>query len=158
MFRTGIALSTKRSTNPRSFLTPEECASVEEAIGQAEGATSAELKVVIARHSWGDIRVKAARLFERYGLDRTELRNCAMILVVPANHEYLIYGDSGIHEKVGQGFWTDVRDAMAQAFQEGRFGDGVRDAVLRTGAKLAEHFPLQDDDRNEISDEIVYES
>ena len=158
LLRTDLAMSMKRSTSPRAFLTPEECAAVEEALGQAEASTSAELKVVIARHSWGDIRVKAARLFEKYGLDQTELRNCAMILVVPANREYLIYGDNGIHEKVGQGFWTDVRDLMAQAFQEGRFGDGLRDAVLRTGVKLAEHFPIQDDDRNEISDEIVYES
>jgi uncharacterized membrane protein len=147
----------KRSGNPKNFLTEDESAPLAEAVQQAEGRTSAEIKVVIVRHCWGDIRDKALATFRKLALDDTRDRNCVMIMLVLANREFLIYGDTGIHEKVGQDFWDEVRDEMAARFREGEFGEGLRSGVLRAGEKLAEHFPRREDDRDEISDEVAYE-
>ena len=146
-----------RSANPKKFLSAEESARVAKAIEEAERRTSAEIKLVIVRHSWGDIKVKAARAFRKMGLDRTELRNCVLIMLVTTNREFLVYGDQGIHEKVGQGFWDDVRSLMAEKFAAGEFAKGLAGAVKRAGEKLAEYFPNRADDRNEISDEVAYE-
>lgn len=147
-----------RSTHPAEFLTAAEATAVSMAIRSAERRTSAEFKVVLARHCWGDLKKKARRIFRELGLDRTRDRNCVLILLVLANREFLIYGDEGIHAKVGQGFWDDVRREMAEAFARGEFGEGLARGVHEVGERLTRHFPCQNDDIDEISNEIVYHS
>jgi uncharacterized membrane protein len=147
----------KRSTNPKNFFTPEESKQIEEAIAASEKLTSAEMKLVIVRHCWGDIKEKAISIFKKMDLDKTEERNCAMIMLVLSNREFLIYGDEGIHEKVGQSFWDDVRNIMLQNFKDNKFGDGIAEGIKRIGEKLKKFFPYKDDDVNEISNEVAYE-
>jgi len=99
-----------RSTNPKKFFSEAESARINSTIKDAERKTSAEIKLVIARHCWTNIKVKASKIFKQLGLDKTKERNCVLILFIVTNREFLIYGDQGIHEKVGQGFWDDRRD------------------------------------------------
>jgi uncharacterized membrane protein len=146
-----------RSTNPRRFFGEAETTAIGAAIKDAERKTSAEVKVVLARHCWGSIKRKARKIFGELGLDRTEQRNCVLLLLIVSNREFLIYGDQGIHEKVGQGFWDDVCRQMLDAFRQNQFADGICQGVRLVGEKLAQHFPHQRDDVNEISNEIVYQ-
>lgn len=146
-----------RSNNPRKFLSPAEKALVEQAITQAELRTSAEIKFVIARYCWSNIRDKAARVFKKFGLHRTGQRNCVLILLVTANREFYICGDRGIHEKAGQAHWDEVRDRMAEKFRQEAFAEGIAEAAGMIGQKLAQYFPRRYDDINEISDEVDYQ-
>ena len=147
----------QRSTSPKKFLTEEEAKCIAVAVKEAENRTSAEIKLVIARHCWTDIKVKAARVFKKIGLDKTKQRNCVLILLVTTNREFLIYGDQGIHEKVGQNFWDDIRSQMVNRFKDDAFGDGICEGIKLIGEKLAQYFPYQADDQDEISDEVAYE-
>ncbi len=147
-----------RSRHPRRFLTPEESERVKEAVREAESRTSAQIKVVISRFAWRGVRHKAEEVFKRLGLDRTTHRNAVLLLLVTTSRHFLIYGDQGIHEKVGEAFWTGQRDAMAEAFKSGRFADGLVEAVRSVGGPLAEHFPRTEDDRNEVPDDVVEEN
>ena len=145
-----------RSTNPRRFLSDAETAAVHAAIKEAEQCTSAEVKVVLARHCWGSLKRKARKLFGELGLNRTKERNCVLLLLIVSNREFLIYGDQGIHEKVGQSFWDDVCRQMVDAFHREEFADGICQGIRLIGEKLAGYFPHQRDDVDEISNEIVY--
>jgi len=147
----------KRSTNPTKFLTAEESRQVAAAVEQAEKRTSGEIKLVLVRHCWTDIQSRAARLFKKLNLHQTRRRNCVMIVLVLTNHEFLVHGDQGIHEKVGQDFWKDVRDRMGACFKEDRFGDGLAEGIGLIADKLAHFFPPQTDDTDEISDEVAYQ-
>ena len=147
----------KRSTNPEQFLDSSEKEIVEEAVKNAEGATSAELKLVIVRHCWGKIQEKAARIFRKNGLHRTKEKNCVMIMLVLANREFLIHGDEGIHKHVGQGFWDETRSMMLEHFKNDEFGKGLASGIESIGAKLTEFYPYTEDDTNEVSNEIAYE-
>ncbi len=147
-----------RSTNLKKFLSEAESARINSAIKEAESKTSGEIKVVMARHCWGKIEAKAAKIFRELGLDKTKERNCVLILFIVTNREFLIHGDQGIHEKVGQGFWDDIRDKMAAAFKQDEFGEGISQGVCLIGERLSEYFPYQRDDTDEISNEIVYKS
>lgn len=147
-----------RSTNPKKFLSEAEAAKINSAIKEAESKTSGEIKVVIARHCWGKMDVKAAKIFKRLSLDKTNERNCVMILFIVTNREFLIHGDQGIHERVGQEFWNDIRDKMVVSFRQDEFGEGIRQGVFLIGEKLSQYFPYQRDDIDEISDEIIYRS
>lgn len=147
----------KRSNNPREFLSAEETALVEQAVKQAEAKTSAEIKILFARHCWGSVHDKAVRMFNKLGLHETAHRNCVLILLVTTNREFAILGDSGIHEKAGQEHWDEVRNGMMRLFKEGAFAEGICDAIAMIGQKLAMYFPHEQNDVDEISDNVGYE-
>ena len=146
-----------RSGNPEEFLTPEEKIMVKNAVQAAEKGTSAEIKLVIVRHCWGAPEEKAAHLFIKNELHKTEDRNCVMIMLVLANREFVIFGDVGIDEKVGQNFWDETRDVMVEFFKQNKFGEGLAEGIKNIGEKLQYYFPYKKDDVNEVSDEISYE-
>jgi uncharacterized membrane protein len=127
-------------------------------VAAAEQRTSAEIKIVILRYCWRDLREKARLLFHKHNLHRTRDRNAVMILLVLVNREFLVYGDSGIHEKVPDNFWLTVRDAMQEEFQAGKLVEGLCVGIARVGAELATHFPRSDSDVNEISDTVIHEN
>jgi uncharacterized membrane protein len=130
---------------------------IAQAVAAAEQQTSAEVKVIVLRHCWTDIRDKAKSLFYKHELHKTKDRNAVLILLVLTNREYLVYGDKGIHEKVGEVFWTEVVDAMREKFRDGNLAEGLCAGVARVGEQLATYFPRTSDDVNEISDEVVHE-
>jgi len=146
-----------RSNNSKKFLTKQELTRVTAKIAGAELMTSAEIKVVILRRCWTDLRRKAKKIFKKYSLDKTAEHNCVLIVLVTTNHEFLIYGDEGIHAKVGQHFWDDVRNAMTEKFRKNEFGEGLCVGIHLVGQKLAPLFPYQENDVDEISNEVVFE-
>ena len=148
----------KRSKNPKKFLSEDELYRVTAKIAAAENMTSAEIKLVIIKHCLTSIKRKARKIFKKYKLDQTGQRNCVLILVVTTNRQFLIYGDQGIHEKVGQHFWEEIEKSITIKFKENKMGDGLGTGIHLIGTKLAQYFPLQFDDINEISDDVVFES
>jgi uncharacterized membrane protein len=144
-------------SNPGKFLSDDEIGKVQAAIEQTEKETSAEIKLIIAKHCWDNIKRKASTLFKKHNLHKTKDRNCVLILIITTNREFLIYGDQGIHEKVGQDFWDQTRNVMAENFKQNAFGDGICSAIKLIGEKLKLHFPYNYDDKNEISNEVTYE-
>ncbi|WP_168205261.1 TPM domain-containing protein [Bythopirellula goksoeyrii] len=130
---------------------------ITEAVSAAEYRTSAEIKVIVLSYCWTDIREKAESLFYKYELHETQDRNAVMILLVLVNHEFLVYGDKGIHEKVEEDFWSTVCSAMREKFQAGNLVDGLCTGVERVGDQLATYFPRAEDDVNEVTDEVVHE-
>jgi uncharacterized membrane protein len=129
---------------------------IAEAVAAAELRTSAEVKVIVLRYCWADIREKAKSLFYKNEIHKTKDRNAVMILQVLVNREFLIYGDKGINEKVEEDFWLNVSNAMREKFQSGNLIAGLCAGVEHVGEQLATYFP-RNDDVNEISDEVVYE-
>ena len=132
-----------RSTNPKHFLNSEEEQLVTVAIAEAEARTAAEIKLVITRYCWGDIRDKARRIFYKHGLHKTAQRNAVLILLILTNRELLIFGDKGITEKVGINFWVEARETMLFEFGNDKMGEGIRDGIRIIGDKLATFFPHQ---------------
>ena len=151
-------MAVTRPNNPKNFLTQQELARVTAKIAGAEQMTSAEIKVVILRQCWADLRKKARKIFKKHGLDKTAEYNCVLIVLVTTNREFLIYGGEGIHEKVGQHFWDEVRNAMIEKFKGNEFGEGLCLGIHMVGQKLAPLFPYQESDVDEISNEVVFEN
>lgn len=138
------------------FFTKEDEQAIIAAIREAERQTSGEIRVHLERSYEGSITGATHRTFHALGMDRTKQRNGVLIFIVPPKHEFAIYGDRGIHEKVPPHFWEDVRDVMQQNFRQGQFAEGVCQGIRLAGEKLREHFPWTDGDKNELPDEISY--
>ena len=89
----------------------------------------------------------------------TRERNGVLIFVVPARRRFVILGDSGIHEKVGQPFWDKVTGAVSARFKEGDFTAGLVLGIDMIAGELRTHFPYdRSSDVNELPDEVDFES
>jgi uncharacterized membrane protein len=120
------------------------------AIGDAERATAAEIRVHVTRRRPADVEAYAKVRFEKLGMTRTAARNGVLIYVAPNVRKFEILGDTGIHEKAGQAFWDAVAGEMAELFREGRVNDAIVKGIARAGEELAKHFPRQAADVDEL--------
>jgi uncharacterized membrane protein len=116
-------------------------AAIERAIAAAEVQTSGQIRVSLAPHFWGDVRRTAERAFERMGMTTTPHRNAVLFFVVPGRRKFVVLGDAGIHEKVGQEFWEQVTAAVSQRFREGDLTGGLVHGIQTVGEQLARYFP-----------------
>jgi uncharacterized membrane protein len=112
-----------------------------EAIHQAELRTSGEIRVSVSRPFWGNVRNAAEKAFARMGMRETKARNGVLIFVVPSRRKFVVLGDAGIHEKVGQDFWDRVVHSIAENFRSGNFTEGLVSGIFTIGEQLATHFP-----------------
>jgi uncharacterized membrane protein len=114
---------------------------IERAITDAERATSGELCVSLAPYFWGDVRSMAEKAFVRLGMDRTSGRGAVLFLVVPRRRAFVVLGNTGIHDKVGQAWWDLVARAMEERLHDGDLTGALEHGIREVGARLAEHFP-----------------
>lgn len=140
------------------FLTADELRRIELKIAAAEMLTSAEFKIIIAKHAWFGLKKKAQRLFRKYHLHKTEKHNAVLILVIEKDRQLLIYGDEGIHNKVGTAHWEIIRDTMLDNFRQEKFSEGIELGTFLLANSLAEHFPADRNQRNRLSNEIIFEN
>lgn len=136
------------------FLTQQEEDEVVAAIRKAELKTSGEIRVHLERECKGDIWKRAMEVFHLLKMDNTKQDNGVLIYVAIDDHKFIIYGDKGINAVVPQDFWETTKDAIAAQFRQGNFKQGLIDGILRAGRELREHFPWDEGDVNELSDEI----
>jgi uncharacterized membrane protein len=129
---------------------------VKNAIEQAENQTSGEIVVSVAPFFWGSVEKAARRSFVRLGVNRTRARNGVLFFIVPSRRLFVVLGDQGIHEKVGQEFWNGVASHLTEHFHAGDFTQGLVDGIAEVGRQLMTHFPFEASDANELSDDIDF--
>lgn len=140
----------------KNFLTREEQEDIMYAIKHAELDTSGEIRVHIEESCKGDPMDRAAYIFDKLDMQKTELRNGVLFYLAIKNRRFAILGDIGINKKVPEDFWDIIRDKMLNYFRDGLFSDGLVEGITITGEQLKKHFPYQSDDVNELSDEISF--
>lgn len=141
-----------------TFFTSDQQEAIVKAIGEAEHATSGEIRVHIETSCKVDVLDEAAWLFKKVGMQKTADRNGVLIYLALKERNFAIIGDSGINAVVPPGFWDSVRDHMQQRFSEGFFAEGLVEGVLMAGEKLKEHFPRSENDVNELPDAISFDN
>lgn len=139
------------------MLKDDDIRRVETKIAALEQLTSAEFKVIVCAHAWFGLKRKARQLFAKHQLDKTRERNGVLILLVEKDREFLVYGDEGIHSKVGQNFWQDTSAAMMKDFKRGDFAQGLIAGLHQLADVLTIHFPARETKANELSNEILFE-
>jgi uncharacterized membrane protein len=138
------------------YFTEENKLQISNAIRVAETNTSGEIRVHIEKHCKTDVLDRAAYIFDKLEMQKTKLRNGVLFYLAVEDKKFAILGDGGINEKVPENFWEEIKDEAIEKFKEGRFADGLADGIVKAGEQLKAHFPYQDDDVNELSDEISF--
>lgn len=142
--------------NAVHFFTKEEKELIKSAVKEAELNTSGEIRVHMDNHCKEDVMDKASWWFGKLEMQKTELRNGVLFYLAVKDHKYAIMGDAGINAVTSDNFWDSIKEKMAAHFLEGEFAAGLREGILMAGQSLKEHFPYQDEDVNELSDEISF--
>lgn len=140
----------------QDFLSQSEKSQITEAIAAAENMTSGEIRVHLERKCPEDVLDRAAFLFEKLEMYKTELRNGVLFYISFDDHKLAILGDAGINAVVPDGFWDKTKDLLINAFQSGEYSRGLSEGIRLAGAQLKEHFPVSTDDVNELSDDISF--
>ena len=142
----------------KEFFTPAEKVQLVEAIQKAEQRTSGEIRVYFESECrFVDAIDRAEELFFKLGMDKTELRNATLIYVAVKDHQAAVYGDKGIHEKVGAQYWQDVVAKMLLYFRKNNLADGVCQGISDLGEALVHYFPYdRSTDKNELPDDLMF--
>ncbi len=144
--------------NVRKYFTEEDKLQIKNAINAAELNTSGEIRVHIEKHCKEDVLDRAAYIFEKLEMHKTELRNAVLFYLAIEDHRFAILGDAGINQMVPDDFWEKIKEDMGAFFKEGNYTQGLSTGIIRAGEKLKQYFPWQKEDVNELSDEISFGS
>ncbi|WP_010664529.1 TPM domain-containing protein [Marinilabilia salmonicolor] len=140
----------------KHLFTEDQKTEIVNAIKEAELNTSGEIRVHIEKSCPEDVLDRAAFIFEKLKMHKTELRNGVLFYLAVKDRKFAILGDAGINAKVPEGFWDEIKELMLQRFREEDFPGGLVQGILRSGEQLKAHFPYQKDDVNELNDDISF--
>lgn len=139
---------------------PVDTKQIEAAIVRLENESSAELRVYIERKlpktSAGlSAAERALQVFDELEMHRTSAQNSVLIYVGYKAHLCAIIGDRGIHQFVNEAYWQQQCDLMIEQFKLKAYTKGIVEAIGRITDTLKAHFPIQPDDKNELSNEVI---
>jgi len=142
----------------KEFFTDEEKQTIVDAVRIAEQRTSGEVRVFVeSRCRYVNAIDRAVEIFENLKMQNTELRNATLVYVAIKDRQLAVFGDEGIHQKVGNEYWANQVMKMINAFNRDNIAEGIRQCVLNIGEALATHFPYdRNTDKNELPDDIVF--
>jgi uncharacterized membrane protein len=140
------------------FLSANEKQLVVSAIQAAEKQTSGEIRVFVeSRCRFVNPLDRAAEVFHQLKMEQTESRNAVLLYVATRDRQLALYGDQGIHEKVGNQFWNEKVKFILSHFSTQKYGEGLAWIISEVGEALRLHFPYnKDTDKNELPDDIVF--
>ena len=139
------------------FIPSEGQRRIADAITAAERHTTGEICVHVTPRCRGDVMKRAARTFNRLHLYTTKRRNAVLIFVAYDDRKFAILGDTGINDVVPEGFWDGEVEELGRYLKAGRQVDGLCEIIARMGERLAQYFPGERDDENELSNEVTFD-
>ena len=142
----------------KPLFSPAEQEQIVSAIQSAEKCTSGEIRVYVESHCrYVDAMDRDTQIFAALGMEKTAARNGVLVYVALKDRQLAIYGDRGIHQKVGDAFWNQqVKDILAH-FNRANYAGGIAAVVAAIGKALDQHFPYDGGtDVNELPDDIVF--
>lgn len=140
----------------KSIFTEELKSKVVAAIEDAELATSGEVRLHVDDFCKGDVLDRAAFIFEKLEMHKTDLRNGVLFYLAVSDRKFAILGDAGINQKVEENFWDEVKDIVLSNFKNGSYEAGLTEGIRKAGEQLKAHFPYQEDDVNELDNDISF--
>lgn len=138
------------------FFSKEDQIAIKKAIQEAETNTSGEIRIHIENKCPDDVMDRAAFLFAKLEMHKTQLRNGVLFYLAIHDHKFAILGDAGINAKVPESFWNHTNEETIGYFKQGEFAKGLSEGIKMAGQQLKTHFPYQADDVNELSDDISF--
>lgn len=140
----------------KKILSVSDEARLIKAIQLAELKTSGEVRIHLEKTIKGDALDECKKKFTELNMHQTKDRNGILFYLAINSKSFAVWGDEGIHQKVSDEFWKSITDCAIGYFKQNDLITGIEKSVELCGEKLKIHFPLQTDDKNELSNDISY--
>lgn len=133
-------------------------------VSASERRHSGEIRICVESglpmsYLWRDAtaRERAVAMFGKLRVWDTEHNNGVLIYLLLAERSIEIVADRGLNRHVAEGQWQAMVSRMSAAFGEGRFEDGLTQALEEVSAVLMAHYALADgqSNPNELPDRPV---
>lgn len=98
---------------------------------------------------------QAIRHFKVGAERRTTGHTGVLIYLSMREHRAEIVADESIASQVNAEVWGEAMGDMLTLIKKGRIADGMAAGVRDVGWVLAQHFPREDDDENELPDRLI---
>lgn len=105
------------------------------------------------KHSRASRLAKAQ--FYQQGVHLTKHHSGVLFFVSLAERYVEIVADKGIHERLGEAHWQGIVQAFLAHMRHGEVVDGFVTAIGACGAAMAEHYPPDANNVNELSDGLI---
>jgi len=100
-------------------------------------------------------KLKAYETFKILGLQKTSNYQAVMIFVSLYEKYVEIIADSAVSAKIDNALWQSTVDAFLEKVKNDQFEEGYVEAIHKIGAILAEYFPIESNDKNELPDGLI---
>jgi putative membrane protein len=121
-------------------------------VGLNANVREAMTPAFIKRHS---VHRSVLEQFLAHGIHLTENRTGVLIFVSLSEHLAEIVADTTIYAKVDSNVWSEALSALLAHAKAGALATGIITAVEASGVVLAQHFPRQADDTNELPNKVI---
>jgi uncharacterized membrane protein len=146
----------------RQYFTSAVLTEIEAVVVEVESRHSGEIRFVVETaldvdELWRKVppRIRALEVFSHLGVWDTAANNGVLIYVLFADRDVEVVADRGIAARVPPESWEQVCREIEAHYREGRFAQGSVAGIRSVGKLLAEHFPGQGADANELPDRPV---
>ena len=102
-----------------------------------------------------EVHQRALQAFFENNLHTTKERTGILIMISVLEHRVEILADKGINDKVPKDTWNKILAPLVYSLKNDRLGEGLVQTIVECGKVLSMHFPIQEDDKNELSNKIV---
>jgi uncharacterized membrane protein len=135
-----------------------------ERVAASERRHSGEVRIYVEAglpfsYLWRDAsaRERALAMFGKLGVWDTEQNNGVLVYLLLAEHAIEIVADRGLNRHVPAPQWQEIVARMGEALRQGRYEEGLAQAVDEVTALLVRHFPVAAGvpNPNELPDEPV---
>ena len=93
-------------------------------------------------------RERAVMMFAKLRVWNTEHNNGVLIYVLLADHAIELVADRGLNQHVSAAQWQVMVQHLGSAIKDGRYEDGLTQALEEVSAVLVKHFPLAEGEPN----------
>jgi uncharacterized membrane protein len=140
------------------LFTSEEEARILRTIREAERGTTGEIRLYVEDFCLRDHPVeRAAEVFHLFGMYHTQARNAVLLYLAEKSRHFAIWGDTGIHDRVGFQFWEAEKQLLREHLKNGQACEGLCQVIAQIGSQLQQYFPGEFDRAdNELPDDIIY--
>ncbi len=101
------------------------------------------------------VQDRALQAFYEKGLYKTRDDTGVLFFISLLEHRVWVLADSGIYSKISQEELQEYAQLVAQAMKKGNVAEVLCDEIHRVGEILTTHFPIKDDDINELSNKVI---
>ncbi|MDD5363211.1 MAG: TPM domain-containing protein [Ignavibacteria bacterium] len=148
--------------NLKKFISNEDLTAIQNHIAEIEKQTSGEIRICFKMHrGWAEKKKtpkeNAVKEFHKLGMQNTSLKTGILLYILFNDRMFEIVADEGINSKISGSKWEIIKSHLSGEFRNEKYKEGILKALDEMKEVLVKEFPPLDNDRNELSNDIVIE-